>query len=82
MSLVCPVCNRSFDDAFLADHLENAHHEPQQREGETAEEMLGRFLRDNPSARECLLCFEASRAWSMHVKPSKRFGRKAETFEE
>ena len=82
MNQACIVCHREFAEEILAGHLENAHHEPQKREGETDEEMLGRFLKDNPSARECLLCFEAKRPWSMHVKPSKRFSRKAEGYEE
>jgi len=65
----CDICyrperwNLDLNEAELARHLENAHHIPVPREGESEEQTIERFLGQNPGATSCLKCFEAKRPW-------------------
>lgn len=80
----CPVCKREFDSDDILGHLENAHHQPVARPDESEDQMLARFLNDNPGARECFLCYQSGAPWTPQVKQSKRFSRQsgpAETME-
>jgi len=48
----------------LADHMEKVHHMPVQRDGETHEESIKRFLEKYPEARICPECIAASAEWT------------------
>lgn len=48
----------------LMDHMEKVHHMPVQREGETHEQCIKRFLEKHPEAKTCLECIAAGAEWT------------------
>lgn len=48
----------------LEDHLEKVHHMPVQREGETHEQCIERFLEKYPEAKTCPECIAAGAEWT------------------
>lgn len=48
----------------LMDHMERVHHMPVQREGETRQQSIERFLQKYPEARTCPECIAASAEWT------------------
>ena len=51
----------------LNKHLEKVHHYLVQREGETMEEAIERFLRKYPEARSCPDCIARGAPWARKV---------------
>ena len=48
----------------LMEHMEKVHHMPVQREGETQEQAIKRFLNKYPEARNCPECIAAGAEWT------------------
>lgn len=48
----------------LFDHFEKVHHMPVEREGETAEQSIARFLEEYPEARTCPECIATGAEWT------------------
>lgn len=48
----------------LMDHLEKVHHMPVQREGETYEQCIRRFIERHPEAKTCPECIAAGAEWT------------------
>ncbi len=71
----CPICQCIIPKTRLDHHMEEAHHEPQLRDGETYDEMIARFIKANPEARYCFHCCKQNRPWAIGVRPSRRFSK-------
>ena len=48
----------------LMDHMEKVHHMPVQRESETNEECIKRFIEKYPEARTCPECVMVKAEWT------------------
>jgi len=48
----------------LADHMEKVHHMPVQRDGESHEECISRFLEKYPEAKTCPECIATGAEWT------------------
>lgn len=76
MPLACKICvakrglwGSEIDSLFqneeeLFDHIEKVHHTPVQREGETHEQCIKRFVEKYPEAKTCLECIAAGAEWT------------------
>ena len=76
MAIACKICiaerglrgseistlPKTEDELF--DHMEKVHHMPVQRESETHEECIRRFLEKYPEARICPECILAGAEWT------------------
>lgn len=51
-------------DAELYAHIEEVHHTPVAREGETLEEATERFGREHPELKTCPECVAAGAPWT------------------
>lgn len=73
--IACKLLLRTVGD--LLDHLENAHHLVSPRADESYSQAEARFLRANPTARECIVCFEQGQPWANRVQSDIWFRRRA-----
>lgn len=76
MAIACKICimtegirgsdkNSFFEtDEELRSHLEEVHHMPVKRVGETQEECIKRFLEKYPKAKTCPECIAAGAEWT------------------
>ena len=76
MPLACKICiaerglrgsdidSLPRNEEELFDHLERTHHMPVQREGESHEDTIKRFLEKYPEARTCPECIAAGAEWT------------------
>ena len=76
MALACKICilqkgirgsdipNLPQTEEELMDHMEKVHHNPVQREGETHEECIKRFIEKYPEAKTCPECIAAGAEWT------------------
>ena len=48
----------------LADHMESVHHCPVQRDNETYEECLKRFIKKYPEVKTCPECIAVGAEWT------------------
>ena len=76
MAFACKICiaakglrgseinSLSQTEEELFDHMEKVHHMPVQRDGETHEECIKRFLEKYPEARTCPECISAGAEWT------------------
>ena len=76
MALACKICiaqrglrgseigNLPQNEEELFDHMEQVHHMPVQRDGESHEECIKRFLEKYPEARTCPECIAAGAEWT------------------
>ena len=76
MALACKICiatkglrsseisSLPQNEEELFEHIESVHHMPVQREGETHEECIKRFIEKYPEARTCRDCIEAGAEWT------------------
>ncbi len=51
----------------LNEHLEQYHHMPVIREGETREQAIKRFVTQHPEATSCQNCRDANAPWATHA---------------
>lgn len=76
MPLACKICiaqrglkgseidHLPQNEEELMDHIEKVHHMPVQRENETHEACIKRFLEKYPEARTCQECIAAGAEWT------------------
>lgn len=76
MALACKICimekgvrgsdikDLPQNEEELADHMEKVHHMPVQREGETHEQCIKRFIEKYPEAKTCPKCIAAGAEWT------------------
>jgi len=50
----------------LADHMEEVHHMPVIREGQTKEQAIEHFIKKYPEARDCPECIAAGAPWTKY----------------
>lgn len=60
----CEIGSLSETQEELNDHMEKVHHMPVQREGETHEGCIKRFIEKYPEAKTCQECIAAGAEWT------------------
>ena len=58
------ISNLPTNEEELMEHIEKVHHMPVQREKETHEESIKRFLEKYPEAKTCPDCINAGAEWT------------------
>jgi len=74
MAIACKICIAQKgikgsdkllqNDEELYDHMEKVHHMPVQREGETHEDCIKRFIEKYPEAKTCPECIAVGAEWT------------------